>query len=262
MFHEVGYSFEAAVTLPQKLLACANRVMASLVGRAAERAFISIPGWQRAVAAVTRKGTPITWLPVPSAIPVIDDAAGTALVRARLGAGRLIVGHFGTYGGLITPMLHQAIFSLLQQSDCIVLLMGRGSETARLNIVDGRPGLAARVHATGDLDADALSRHLAACDVMLQPYPDGISGRRTSAMAALAHGRPLVTTSGVLTESNWMASGAAVLVPADDPEQLASAARSLLGDAWRRQELSRLARTTYAERFELVHTIAALRGAA
>jgi glycosyltransferase involved in cell wall biosynthesis len=262
MFHEVGFSFEAAVTLPQKLLACANRVMASLVGRAAERAFISIPGWQDPVETVTRKGTPITWLPVPSAIPVIEDASGTAQVRARFGAGRPIVGHFGTYGGLISPMLHASIPSLLLQSDCVVLLMGRGSETARLNIVVGRPELAARVHATGDLDADEMSRHLGACDVMLQPYPDGISGRRTSAMAALAHGRPLVTTSGALTEPDWTASGAAVLVPAYDSEQLAAAVRSLLRDAWRCQDLSRRARTTYAERFELVHTIAALRGAA
>jgi glycosyltransferase involved in cell wall biosynthesis len=262
MFHEVGYSFEAAATVRQKLLACANRVMASLVGRAAERAFISIPGWQGPVAAVTRKGTPITWLPVPSAIPAIDDAWGTAIVRARFGAGRPIVGHLGTYGGLIARLLHASIPSLLLQSDCVVLLMGRGSETSRLHIASRHPELAARVHATGDLDADALSRHLGACDVMLQPYPDGISSRRTSAMAALAHGRPLVTTSGALTEPDWGASGAAVLVPADDSEQLASAVGSLLRDAWRCQELSRRARATYAERFELVHTITALRGAA
>jgi glycosyltransferase involved in cell wall biosynthesis len=262
MFHEVGYSFEAAASLSQKALACANRVMASLVGRAAERVFISIPGWRPSVESVTRKGIPISWLPVPSAIPVVDDALGTAQIRERFGRGRPLVGHFGTYGGLIAPLLHASMPALFAQSDCAVLLMGRGSETARLDIVAHHSELSARVHATGDLDAEALSRHLGACDVMLQPYPDGISGRRTSAMAALSHGRPLVTTSGALTEPDWMASGAAVLVPADDPGQLASAVRSLLRDAWRCQELSRRARSTYDERFELRHTIAALRGPA
>lgn len=260
MFHEVGYSFDAAASLPQKLLACANRVMASLVGRAAERAFISIPGWHASVEAVTKEGTPIAWLPVPSAIPVVDDALMTARIRARFGLARPLVGHFGTYGGLIAPMLHASILVLLSQSDCAVLLMGRGSDTARQRIVASHPEIATRVHATGDLDAEALSHHLGACDVMLQPYPDGISARRTSAMAALSHGRPLVTTTGALTEPDWVASGAAVLVAAGDAGALASAVRSLLRDAWRCQELSRRARTTYDERFALRHTIAALRG--
>ena len=41
---------------------------------------------------------------------------------------------------------------------------------------------------------EEVSVHLSACDLMIQPYPDGISARRTSAMAALAHERPVVTT--------------------------------------------------------------------
>jgi hypothetical protein len=262
MFHEVGYSFEAASSVPQKVLAGANRIMAGLVGRRAERAFISIPGWRASVQAVTREGTPIEWLPVPSAVPVVDDALGTARIRERLGHGRPLVGHFGTYGALITPMLQASIPALLLQSDCTVLLLGRGGETTRMSIVAHHPELDARVHATGDLDADALSRHLAACDVMLQPYPDGISARRTSAMAVLSHGRPLVTTIGALTEPDWTASGAAVLVSAADHGELASAVRSLLRDTWRCQELSRRARAIYDQRFELRHTIAALRGAA
>ena len=62
---------------------------------------------------------------------------------------------------------------------------------------------------------------------MLQPYPDGISSRRTSAMAALSHARPVVTTSGPLTEDVWEASGAAVLVPVADATGLAEATAAL-----------------------------------
>ena len=94
---------------------------------------------------------------------------------------------------------------------------------------------------------------------MLQPYPDGISSRRTSAMVALSHAVPIVTTTGPLTESIWEASGAAVLVPVGDPGQLASATASLLNDAARRASLARHAAAVYDQQFDLRHTISALR---
>ena len=94
---------------------------------------------------------------------------------------------------------------------------------------------------------------------MVQPYPDGISTRRTSAMAALAHGRPIVTTSGWLTEALWEDTGAVALVAAAPPDAIARATAALLDDESARCALSSRARTTYVERFDVVHTIRALR---
>ncbi len=51
---------------------------------------------------------------------------------------------------------------------------------------------------------------------MIQPYPDGISSRRTSAMAGLALGLPIVSTSGHLTETIWAEHAAVVLTPIGD----------------------------------------------
>ena len=53
--------------------------------------------------------------------------------------------------------------------------------------------------------------------MLVQPYLDGISTRRSSAMAGLALGVPIVSNAGVATEALWVDSGAIALVPADDP---------------------------------------------
>jgi hypothetical protein len=109
------------------------------------------------------------------------------------------------------------------------------------------------------LTTEQLSVHMRACDVMLQPYPDGVSTRRTSAMAALAHERALVTTSGSLTEAFWALDHAAVLMPAGDTTRIVDAVVSLLTDANRRTLLGARALALYRGRFDVVHTIKALR---
>jgi glycosyltransferase involved in cell wall biosynthesis len=57
-------------------------------------------------------------------------------------------------------------------------------------------GLAERVHWTGYTSPDEVSANLLAADVVVMPYRDGVSFRRTTFIAALRHGRPVVTTHG------------------------------------------------------------------
>jgi hypothetical protein len=94
---------------------------------------------------------------------------------------------------------------------------------------------------------------------MLQLYPDGVSTRRTSAMAALAHERALVTTAGSLTEAFWALDHAAVLMPVGNPVRIVDAVVSLLADASRRAVLGTRALALYRGRFDVAHTIKALR---
>jgi hypothetical protein len=259
MFHEVAYPFARGAGLTRNALAAVNRLMAVLVGGAAERAFVSIPAWRSGVGSVTRAGTPVMWLPVPSLIAVAGERQASADIRARFGQGNPLVGHFGTYGDLIQPMLDASLPELVEQSGCRVMLLGHNSDAACRELVAKHPELTGRVHGSGTLTPDDLSHHVSACDVMLQPYPDGISSRRTSAMVALSHAVPIVTTIGPLTEPIWESSGAAVLVPVDDPGQLATATASLLTDAARRANLARHAAAVYDQQFDLRHTISALR---
>jgi glycosyltransferase involved in cell wall biosynthesis len=262
MFHEVAYPFERDDTLRRKALALVNRLMARLVGGAAGRAFVSIPAWQPLVDTATGGTVPVTWLPVPSAIPVVNEPRARAAVRDRYAPGRPLVGHFGTYSAPIRAALEQVVPDLIARVDCSVVLLGRASDAVAARLVSERPALEGRLFATGALSPAEVSKHVGACDLMLQPYPDGISSRRTSAMAALSHAKAMVTTLGPLSEPLWRDSGAAVFVPADEIGSLADAAASLLESAPRRDALGARAAALYREKFDVAHTIAALRGPA
>ena len=263
MFHEVAFPLDRRQALARNAMGLVTRRMASLVGRAAERMFVSIPAWEPVLRTLTHSSAPMTWLPVPSVIPVVDDAAGTAAVRAAAAPGdpdAVIVGHFGTYGALTRPLVEDALPLLMSSTRSRALLLGRGSDVAAAELLRAHPELAGRVHGRGSLSARDVSVHLAACDLMLQPYPDGISSRRTSAMAGLAHGRPTVTTDGWLTEPVWRepASGV-VLCPVDNGRALADAAAALVHDRVRRVRLGAEARAFYDARFDIRHVIASLR---
>jgi glycosyltransferase involved in cell wall biosynthesis len=233
--------------------------MASIAGRAAERIFVSIPAWRSVVESLAGTRAPITWLPVPSTIPRVDDPAGSRLIKARIAGNHPLVGHLGTYGRLIRPTLEASLPGLLSATDCRVVLLGRHGDAVRGDLVARHPEIADRVAAPGVLSDADLSRHIAACDVMLQPYPDGITTRRTSVMAALLHGRPVVTTTGWLTESFWSGCGSVVLSSANEPGALVSATSQLLAEPLRLADLSVRARQLYEERFDLSHTIDILR---
>jgi glycosyltransferase involved in cell wall biosynthesis len=259
MFHEVAYPFEAGDRMGRRALAAVNRVMARLVSRAAHRAFVSIPAWRREVESLAAAGTSIVWLPVPATVPVVRDAAATAAVRRRYGADRPIVGCFGTFGSHLRAQLHACLPLLAKQATCSILLIGRHSEAMVSELASHHPELAGRLHGTGALTDEEISVHLHACDVMLQPFPDGVSTRRTTAMAGLAHDRAIVTTTGALTEAFWALDDAAILVPADDPARLASSVARLVTDPTRQAQLGARAADLYRRRFDVAHTVNTLR---
>ena len=259
MFHEVMFCADGSEKASRQALSTIQRWMARLVTGAAERAFVSIPGWLPMLEPFMRPGATLTWLPVPSAIPVRVHPEATASIRARYADGRPLVGHFGTYGVAILALLGRTLQNLAVLSDCHVLLLGDRSDVACRALIEAQPSLAGRLFATGHLAAQDLSHHIAACDVMLQPYPDGISSRRTSAMVALSHGRAIVTTAGWLTEPMWAEAGAAILAPVDDPHALAAAAATILFDVSQREDVGRRAAALYDARFHLRHSVAALR---
>jgi glycosyltransferase involved in cell wall biosynthesis/GT2 family glycosyltransferase len=259
MFHEVLFPMSRAQSVAQNGLGAATRAMAALVNGAAERRMVAIPAWERLLAPLGNARAPIDWVPMPSTIPVVIDREGVDAVRQKYAPGRPLVGHFGTDGSLIRTLLLDAVVSLAGRSDCAVLLIGRGSAEARRRIVASAPSLEGRIHATGPLAPDDVSRHMSACDLMLQPFPDGVSTRRTSVMAALAHEKPVATTTGALTEDWWHNSDVGVFAPAGDATALAKAAADLLHDAPRLHSLGACGRDTYDHRFDLRHTLAALR---
>lgn len=255
MFHEVAFPW---VKRPIKLnvLAGLNRLMAWLLVGASERVFVSIPAWKRLLEPVHFPRRPIIWSPVPSNVGTSANANEVAKLRG--GADELRVGHFGSFSGPVLPMLRRILPEVQRSaSKCNVLLIGRGSEAFRESLVAEHPELVGRIQATGELDAQAIALHLAACDLMVQPYPDGVSCRRSSLMAGLALGVPIVTNTGHLSEPLWRESDAVAL--ASNEREIVRLTIELLQNPERRNALAASARAFYMEHFSIERTIALLR---
>jgi glycosyltransferase involved in cell wall biosynthesis len=260
MFHEVAFPW---VRRPMRhnLLAAVNRAMAAALVRACSRAYISILGWEPLLRRLGAGRTPIVWMPVPSNVPEEVSAAAVAARRDELTGGdpaARVACHFGTYGPWITRTLAPVLRELLgRRPDIRVLLLGAGGDRWRGELADGRADWHDRVIAPGPLPGPAIAEYLRACDLVLQPYPDGASGRRTTLMAALANGVPVVTTLGALSEPVW-AAGAVAAASADDADRLARLALDLLDRPGRLAELGPAGRRLYEDRFAIRHTVAAL----
>lgn len=258
MVHEPFLPFAGGVR--QAAAAVVHRVMAGILLGAATRVWVATAGWER----LCRRYAPqarFEWLPIPSGIPATADGHAAADVRRELALAPdiILLGSFGRFGAGQESVMIDSLDSLEAAGrPAFLLLIGAGSEAARSTIAARRSNLAARVFATGLADAPAVSRYLRACDLLVQPYLDGISGRRSSASAALAHGCAIVTTDGRFTEPAWRDWAAVHLVSAGDPARFAQEVVALSRDPERRSCLSERARALYDARFHVRHTVAAL----
>ena len=259
MVHEPFLAFEGSPR--QYAAASVHRMMSAVLLRAARRAWFSIPAWLEAWRpyALGRR-IPFAWLPIPSPVVPVHDPRGVANIAERYTRDAvLLVGHFSAHGPLVRSRSKTVVRHLLERAtDTAVLLIGSGSHAVRDEILSGHQHLSTRVHSTGPLDTEDVSRHLQACRLLVQPYPDGVSSRRTTVMAALAHGKAVVTTSGSHTESLWRETGAVRLVPADDAEAMVREVQHLLHDESELDQLGRCGLALYDERFDVRHTIDAL----
>jgi len=239
----------------QNAAALVHRAMTVILLRAADHVWIALTEYEamlRPFALGRQIG--FEWLPVPSNVAVVDDPAATARIRGRLAPTGFLIGHFGTFGSLITDLLEAIVPALLRGLDASIVLLGTGSERFRDRLVEHHPELGARIHATGYMTDAMLSSHLAACDVMIQPYPDGITARRGSTLAPLAHGRPIVTNPSPQTESLWKETGAVVLSELT-PSDFLAAVELLQRDPAERARVGASARETYASYFDPSHMV-------
>jgi hypothetical protein len=235
--------------------------MLAAVLRAAGHVWVAIPKWEECCRPYAfGRRIPFTWLPVVSNIAACKPANSSA-VRARYApAGRFLIGHFGTCGGEIGTVLRSSIPKLLENHvERAVLLIGRDGQHLRNQLLDEYPGFSDRVYSTGDLSSEQASLHISACDVMLQPYPDGVSSRRGSFMAPLSHGKPIATTSGPLTEPLWSVGNAIKMVQSGNLSGIVDSVNDLLADPTEMVRLGMAAQRMYSQRFGLPVTVNLLR---
>lgn len=263
MVHEPYLEFRRG-PVRHALMACVHRLMTIVLLGAARKVWISIPAWERLLRPYALGRTvPMQWLPVPGCVAERSAASAAAVRLKYVADGQHLIGHFGSYGGAITSLLFERLPHIMEGTVTpSLLLLGAGSERFREALVERCPSWSARVHAAGYLSASDLGAHIAACDLFIQPYPDGITSRRTSAMACLSRGRPVVTTSGHLTEPLWAETRAVEIVEVGDSAAFAASVVNLLVHVHARAELGARGQQVYAERFSVTRIVNALRAAA
>ena len=261
MVHEAVYPFVPGQPLKHHVLAAATRIMLAAATARAERVFVSTPAWQPFLERYGRSKGPVEWLSIPATVPSAFDTQKVGAIRRELALApaQPLIGHFGTYGAPIAEPLRQTVNVLrARHPDWAWLMLGRNAATFARTLHSANDST--QLFTRENLTPEDLSNHLRALDVTLLPFPDGISTRRTSAMAALAVGSATVSTAGASTEALWSQSGALALA-ACDPLELAATTEALVQNEKRRAELRERSRELYAGRFDVRHVVSRLREA-
>jgi HAD superfamily hydrolase (TIGR01509 family) len=244
------------------LVAVAHRIMLAVTLQAAAHVWAPVSAWVEAARRwALGRNVCIAWLPVFSNIPLTVDDKRVAGIRSRLlAAGEVLVGHFGVCPHPITRQLDVVLPTLLRSHPNVkALLVGARTEEYGSVLRAAHPDLTPRIHSLGLLSPAEISVHLQACDVLLLPYPEGVNARRTIAVTGLAHGIPIMTTFGPLSEPFWLELPSVRTVPAGDSRALAGALEALLRDPPKRDSGSRADRAYFAENFTLGRIVQQLR---
>jgi len=169
--------------------------------------------------------------------------------RARWGIKEeTLLSYFGLlHGSKGVDTLFRALARLLEEGERVKLLMVGGKTGASdpttiayarwMEALGQELGLGDRLLWTGYLDDEEVSANLLASDICVLPYKDGVSLRRGSLMAALAHGLPIISTRPAIQVKELIEGENIALVPSDDVEALAAKIRELAASERLRRRL-------------------------
>jgi glycosyltransferase involved in cell wall biosynthesis len=200
-------------------------------------------------------------IPIGSNIaPAAAPGYNRSVWRKALGFAEddVVVGYFGFLNsskGVDT--LLQAVRIARNNNLPVKLLMigGRTGTSDPTNILYAREidqlvtdlGLQDHVHWTGFVDNVAVSGHLLASDVIALPFRDGVSFRRGSLMAALAHGCAIISTYPEIDMLDLTSDEHLRLIPPDSPTALALAIEDLAENPQLRTRMGKKARELAGE---------------
>ena len=257
MLHEAKVTAPPGSNLSRKFLSHVTGHMLRFTVSASERIFVAMRAWQPIVEDYLSPVQGVEYLPIPSNVVTTVDESARQQTRALLlnGHAKNIVGHFGTFSSEVADLMEPLVRrSLIEHPDRQILLVGDGSQEFAGRLPDAGGAL---VTATGRLESDAVARHLSACDLMIQPFPDGASTRRGSIMAGLALGVPVASNWGQASEPIWEEQRALAMAP--NPESLPAVVDDLLARPDECAALGQRGRLLYQRQFSLAHTVRVLR---
>ncbi len=227
------------------VLALGQRLTLAALILASDRVPVTVSAWADWIRRdFPGAGDKVVWAPVGSTIvPTGERAPRTE--RPRIGV-------FSPLGSGKDPAFVEAVWNRLGPLPAEFVLIGADK--------DKWPGRLAgdpRWRFTGELSEGEVSKEIASLDVFLAPFIDGISARRTSAIAAFAHGVPVVTNWGRLTDPIFTAPGADWLAPRE-AGAYAAAIRQLLASPEQRRMRAWIGQSLYEKYFEWDSVVARL----
>ena len=223
LFHDAS-PYEATTVLKRIRASCQTHVMRHLSARADATIITIAPECMRWLPRSAR----VVLIPVGANIPV-PNRPRVLLDPSR---GKSIVVFSFTSGSSGMREIETIAYAARRASEVVpgvaLVLLGRNSDQARDSLEQLLKGASVELSTRGVVSADQVAEAIASSSVLLF-VRGGISSRRSSAIAAIVLGVPVVAYAGSETASPITESGA-ILVPQGDREVLAQSLIHVLSD--------------------------------
>lgn len=214
--------------------------------REAGKVILTVPAGR--MAWLPRNHAKAAFIPVGANLPPVEFSATPATRRL----GTPIVAVFSVTGGAGIPREAREIAQAVNHAAAIagrirLLVLGRNALEARASFEQALDSSRVELETHGVLPAAEVAHSLAKADALL--FVRGhISSRRTSAIAGIACGLPVVAYSGVETAAPITEAGV-VLASEGDADSLGGQLAHVLSDAEFRDELSGRSRAAHQKFF-------------
>lgn len=229
------------------LLGWPQRLQLWALAAASDHIFVATEGWWKYLRP-RPDPSHFTHLPVSSNLPDRRERREAARFGYGLADGEVVVATLsGGHHSLLDDWVSAA---LLQQSDRRIVVAYLGAQRQPV----AASAMPFRVIAPGFQTPDDLAGLVSAADVLLAPFIDGVSTRRTSVMAALQHGVPVLTNRGHLTDRMW-SDCPGVVLSGNSRSAFAGELARMLDQPELLRELRDSARRTYEARFDWPHVV-------
>jgi glycosyltransferase involved in cell wall biosynthesis len=229
-----------------------QRLALGILATASQKVSVSISPWRELLRSrLPWKRSDIDYVPVGSNIPFVRvPSPGAFRSKAGIPDDAIVLAMFSLHGAAkafsYVESAWRTVTSRMDGHRFHLVLIGASAEEAERLLPEA--AVHARCHVTGPLPAADVSAWLQSVDLLLAPFSDGMTTRRTTVMAAMAHGVPVVSTRGRLTDPELFDRSPLVLTDLD-ADMFARAVVALIDDPARRIALAGATRAFYDRHF-------------
>ena len=234
-------------SLKHAVMGPAQRLMIWLLILGSTKVAVTTSRWTRLIAPFASR-TRMFCAPVASPFPnVAMTADERACLRADLGIGPadIVVATLRPTGAGKLWASTLGVWTRLRETHAHAKLLVIGVTDEEWQELGDVPDMIP----TGYVSPERASRLLSCADVFIALFVDGVSTRRTSVMAAMAHGLPIVTTGSPFTDAIFESSPIATRAPGNGDGILADL-DELMRQPEVRKKRGRASREFYVKHFD------------